>query len=160
MRRFLFLSCLWLAAACGSSEESSAEHDFTWAHFDGHECAACGMIVREQPAPRGQIIYTDGERMYFCSVADMITFMQAPSPHGSPQAIFVEVNDPQAGAPLAEDPAPGEWAAASSLHYVVDIERPHVMGRPVLAYETEAGAERVALQVQGHVIAWPELSGQ
>ena len=69
----------------------------------------------------------------------------APSPHGRAKSVFVEVMDPR------EDPARPHtgvhpWAAAEDVVYVVGIERPGVMGAPVLTYEDRGAAERVVAQ--------------
>ena len=63
----LALALFVLCAACSRGGASSAVERAA-KDFDGDECAACGMIVREQPSPRAQAVHRDGERVYFCSI--------------------------------------------------------------------------------------------
>jgi len=148
---------LFLLLAC--SDESSSE----WggvpraADFDGEECAACAMIVREQPAPRGQVVHANGEHAYFCSVADMLTYLTVASPHGEAVGVFVEVNDPSAEDPLALDERPKPWLKAEDAAFVVGIERARVMGRPVLVYRTRAEAAAIAERLDAETTDWDGL---
>ena len=88
------------------------------------------MIVREQPSPRAQLVHADGTRVYFCAVADLLTYLQAPSPHGAAEAIFVEANDAGAEDPVAHDTARRPWIPAADARFVAGIQRPRVMGEP------------------------------
>ena len=112
------------------------------------ECAACSMVVREQPAPRGQLIHRDGTRKFFCSIADMLQYLRAPSAHGKPKAIFVEALDPKAD-PKKTDPKARPWISAEKASYVTGVPRPNVMGAPVLVYQKRSDAERVKKEQSG-----------
>jgi len=158
MRRACLLGTLFLIAlACGDDGSGSAHRERAAVDFDGEECAACGMIVREQPSPRAQLVHADGTRLYFCAIADMLTYLQAPSPHGAATAIHVEANDPAAGDPVAHDTGPRPWVAAASARFVVGIRRERVMGQPVLAYEDDGDAGRIARRLGGEVTDWEGL---
>ena len=120
--------------ACGDAErggEAASPH--TPEALADQEDAVCGMFVREQSAPRAQVVHRDGSRFFFCSLSDLMAHRAAPSPHGAVVATFIEVMDPN------EDPAethadPHPWALSSELSFVVGVVRPGVMGRPVLSY--------------------------
>lgn len=114
--------------------------------LDDQEDAVCGMLVREQSAPRAQIVHRDGSRLFFCSLGDMLVYLSAPSPHGRAEAIFVEVLEP-AEDPLQSHAGVHPWLAAEDAAYVVGIERPGIMGEPVLAYADRSQAERA---MRGH----------
>ena len=120
------------------------------------ECAACGMVVREQPAPRVQVLHRDGTRRYFCSVGDAVRYLESPSPHGEALSTFVEVLSPNAD-PQRTDPAELEWVKAESASFVSGVERPRIMGPPVLAYRSAGEARRVAQAHAGKVVSWEEL---
>lgn len=125
--------------------------------FGPSECAVCGMVVREQPAPRGQVVHRDGTRAHFCSLGDMVQYLRAPSPHGKVQASFVEVLD--AGAdPRQTSTVERPWQAAEQVSYVVGVTRSSpIMGAPVLTYPTRAAAERVAGAHGGRAQDWSTL---
>jgi nitrous oxide reductase accessory protein NosL len=115
------------------------------------ECAACGMVVREQPAPRGQVVHRDGTRVFLCSLGDLAQYLQSPSPHGDATDVFVEVLTPSEE-PTKKDTAEHAWVRAADAHYVVGVARPGVMGRPVLAYRSPADAEAAQKRLGGQTL--------
>jgi nitrous oxide reductase accessory protein NosL len=143
MRLAAWAAVLLLAHGCGpATDETPRAADVPIAIAD-QEDAVCGMLVREQSAPRAQVVHRDGERAFFCSIGDLLVYLDAPSPHGPAREIFVEVMEPD------EDPAKHHteahpWHDARSAAFVVGIERPAIMGEPVLAYADATEARRVA----------------
>jgi len=149
MSRLVTLALILSLMACGSNDETAAAADLSAAPIAEHECAACGMILREQPAPRAELVHRDGERAFFCSIADLITYLEAPSPHGQPQAIYVEVMaDDATPDHLSTEPRPLRLAQDVSFVYG-DMHRP-VMGEPVLTFTTRAAAELAATRLHAH----------
>lgn len=148
---FLLLS--FVACSRGSSSDAvdRAARDFV-----GDECAACGMIVREQPSPRAQAVHRDGERVFFCSIGEGLSYLTTPSPHGAIVATHVEVMAPNAD-PAGDDTAHRPWVAAERAVYVVGVARPRVMGEPVLAYGTREDAMHAATRFHGRVTSWAQL---
>ncbi len=156
----LLLAALLLASsvgtvACSSKKAASQSAAHQAEDMQGHECAACGMIVRDQPAPRGQLVHNDGTRLFFCSVSDMITYLEAPSPHGKAVAIFAESMD-QDSDPLAANVKPQPWLDATTASYVVGFEK-QVMGDPILSYSTDANATAKTSQISDEVMDWKAL---
>lgn len=123
------------------------------APFKGAECGACGMVVREQPAPRGQLVYHDGTRIFFCSVGDLVQYMQSPSPHGSVERVYLEALDPKAD-PGHPSTAPRPWVGAEKAAFVLGVKRAHIMGEPVLVYASKADARKVAERYGGRLVTW------
>jgi len=120
------------------------------------EGAVCGMLVREQSAPRSQVVHRDGERAFLCSIGDLLAYLAAPSPHGAPVRVLVEVMEP------TQDPAESHtgdhpWIDAEAGVYVVGIERPRVMGAAVLVYRDRAAAEAVIAGTSAKILSWSEL---
>ena len=154
-------ACLWILlgvglGACTRAAEGTDDPSRLAAEpFGAAECAACGMVVREQPAPRAQLIHRDGTRAHFCSVGDMLTYHDAPSPHGKPVRTFVEVSEPGAGAALSAAPLP--WQPAESAKYVLGVPRAGVMGLPTLAYADEPAARSAAQTLGGSVADWASV---
>ncbi len=121
----------------------------------GHECAACGMTVRDQPAPRGQLVHRDNTRLFFCSLSDMITYLEAPSPHGKAVQIYAESMDSVTD-PVAPNTELRPWIDATTATYVVGFEK-RVMGDPILSYSTALEAEGQARRISGQVKSWNDL---
>ncbi|MCB9557337.1 MAG: nitrous oxide reductase accessory protein NosL [Deltaproteobacteria bacterium] len=121
------------------------------------ECAACSMVVREQPAPRAQLVHRDNTRKFFCSIGDLVQYLREPSPHGMPQGIFVEANDP-AHDPTTVDSKARPWIRAETAHYVIGVARPRVMGPPVLVYQSASDAARIAGAHQARVVRYAGLA--
>jgi copper chaperone NosL len=156
MRRLLLVAVLLCVVGCQDKASTSAAAAASAVAIGDDECATCAMVVREQPAPRAQVVRRDGTRQMFCSIGDMLQSLQAPSPHGTAVATFVEVLDPEKD-PSQTSAEPRPWALAQSASYVVGVPRKGVMGPPVLAYATRAQAEGVAKRRSGHTRDWDTL---
>jgi len=152
-----FLLIAAAGAGCDDDARSESATRTEAVDFDGHECAACGMIVREQPSPRGQAVHADGARVYFCALSDMLTYLKAPSPHGDIMAVYVEAGDPALEDPLANDTGRRPWVTADEASFVLGIERERIMGEPVLSYRSESDARGVARRTSGRVVDWQTL---
>jgi nitrous oxide reductase accessory protein NosL len=146
---------LALMAACGGGP-AAADVVVEPAALEAAECDVCGMIVTEQPAPRGQALHRHGERAWFCSIGDMRAYMQAPNPRGEPVGAWVELM-PASIEPASTDATARPWTTAADAHYVVGIERPLVMGRPALPLGSAADAQAVAERIGGHATSWQAL---
>ncbi len=153
-------ACLWallaLVGCRGDPAPGAAVVEPTAQAIGVEECAACGMVVREQPAPRGQLVHRDGQRAHFCSVGDMVQYLRAPSRHGKVTAAFVEVLDPAVD-PKLTSTALRPWIRAESAGYVVGVHREGIMGPPVLSYAEPAIAAQVAMAHQGQARTWAQL---
>ena len=148
---------LFISLGCRSVDPSSeAASAYPPIPPDTAECDACGMVVREQPAPRGQIIHRNGTYKFFCSLDDMMIYLEAPSPHGSVSGAFVEVL-PENHDPNEMDIAPFPWLEASRAGFVVGVPRKGVMGVPVLAYDSGETAARVAERFKASMLDWNNL---
>lgn len=151
------LAAALTALACDSSRQSGPGASASATPIAGAECQACGMVVREQPSPRGQVVHRDGKRVHLCSVGELLLYLREPSPHGAPSAVFVEALDPEAD-PHAGSTAERPWIRAESGFYVVGVPRKGIMGSPVLAYDEQSAAERAAARHGGRTVRWTELS--
>ncbi len=158
MRQMTVLAFMFLMGCGSDGPAAPVEAAQTAQPIGVAECAACGMVVREQPAPRGQLIHRDGHRAHFCSIGDMVQYMRAPSPHGKVRAAFVELLDP-AAPPRLTSSEPRPWTRAESAHYVVGTHREGIMGPPVLTYSTAESAGEVARRHAGRTQDWSALQG-
>jgi nitrous oxide reductase accessory protein NosL len=140
--RYIVASIAALAIiGCDASNENISEHAHVAAPLGDQEDAVCGMLVREQSAPRGQVVHHDGTRFFFCSLGDMLVHLGGPSPHGRPEAVYVEVMEPEED-PMQSHTGEHPWLPAEDAIYAVGVERQRIMGEPVLAYANREHAER------------------
>lgn len=146
----------WTPACNRSGSKDSAAAAASAAPIGISECAACGMVVREQPAPRGQVVHRDGTRVFLCSIGDLVQYLQSPSPHGSATDVFVEALGADDD-PTAVDSRERSFIRADSASYVVGIKRPNVMGRPVLVYESEVSAAKARALPGAQPMTWAEV---
>jgi len=150
-----------LLLACGATHDEDEGLGHEPQELADQECAVCGMTARLQSAPRAQVMHRDGTELFFCSIGDLLVHRSAPSPHGKVVAIFVESMQ------ASEEPGrahvdPHPWIAAAEATFVVGIERPDIMGEPVLVYRDGAEAESIvrahpgsrALDLAGLEIWW------
>jgi len=151
------VAALGLAVACSSEEQAAREAAAARPERIADQAGAvCGMLVRDQSAPRAQVVHRDGERAFVCSIGDLLAYLAAPSPHGAVMAVLVEVMRED------EDPAQAHleehaWVRAEEGHYVVGVERSGIMGDPVLVYADAVVAGRVATRLGGQVMAFQAL---
>jgi copper chaperone NosL len=159
MKNTIMLALLAGLLATGCSQSNGASGTATApapSDADVETCSACGMVVREQPAPRGQVVHRDGTRAFFCSVGDLLQYLEIPSPHGKPTAVYSEAMPPEHT--LTDlDTEWKPWTAVGDLAFVTDISREGVMGKPVMAYATREAAEKSAATFGGKVKSFTEL---
>ncbi len=141
-----------LLGACGTTTTSS-EVDLAPMDMTDAECAVCGMIVGEQPAPRGQVVYRDGSHLHTCSIADLRALVQAPSSRGTPTGVYVEGLEASFD-PTSMDLAPRPWIAVEDAWFVFGATRNMVMGLPVLTYAEEAAATEATTALSGTQAQW------
>jgi nitrous oxide reductase accessory protein NosL len=149
-------SILGGSAGCSGSDQPSAVASAVPEPIADHECGACGMIVREEPSPRGQLVHRDGTHVWFCSIADVVAYMGAPSPHGRVEHVWVETLPAEVD-PTQNDAAPRPWAEAVQAHYVTGVLRERVMGQAVLVFASEADARAAASRLGGRVTPWTDV---
>lgn len=155
MRGLVIGVALTIAACAAEAPEDAALRSEPLPIGD-HEGAVCGMVVRDQSAPRAQVVHRDGERAFLCSIGDLLAYLRVPSPHGAAEAVLVEVMEPSED-PLEIHLAPHPWIPASEAVFVVGIARRSIMGEPVLVYRTEEDAAQVLTGQNARILRFAEL---
>jgi copper chaperone NosL len=139
--------------ACSSEGKVKPNPSVFSKKLENEECALCGMLVKEQPAPRGQVVHRDGHRSYLCSVGDLAAYIQMPSPHGSVQQAYVEASSSPTN--LTSDHfQEWDWLPVEKAHYVANVPRRRVMGKPMLSFESDKMAKEAARLHRGLVLDW------
>jgi nitrous oxide reductase accessory protein NosL len=154
MTRLLLV--LLLLTGCGKRASDDAARPITAESLHGHDCAVCGMVVDEQPAPRGQVRHRDGSRAYACSIGDLRAYVQAPNPKGAPTHVWVEDLGP-GWKPSDTNRDERPWIPASEATFVVGFPREGVMGLPAASFKTAADASRLGLAAGRDPVGWREL---
>ena len=147
---------LSLSACGGGGGEEEAAPAVQPADPELSSCTLCGMVVREQPIPRAQIVHRDGTRIHLCAASELGTYLAAPSPHGKPAAVYVEVFGPEDG-PATETTDARPWLVAEKAHFVIGGPERAVMGQSVLAYRSAEEARRAAAACGGTALDWAGL---
>lgn len=155
--RWKWAGALGLCIAAGCSDRAAESTATPTPEEPGTAtCALCAMVVREQPAPRAQVLHRDGFRAFLCSVAELPYYVAAPSPHGKPRILWVEALRPEEGA-SATSTEPHPWIAAETARFVVGGPARPVMGESILVYDTPEAAATAARECGGRVLDWPAL---
>jgi nitrous oxide reductase accessory protein NosL len=120
------------------------------------ECDVCGMLVGEQPAPRGQLVYRDGTHAFTCSLQGLHSMVTTPDPRGQPVKVYVE--DLGSGFDWTHSPTePFPWVEAQDAFFVAGSRRDLVMGLPLLSYAQMNAAQHAADQLDSQPHSWSEL---
>ncbi len=158
MKKLIVILCFFLLPAACRQEQSAHQEQQAFApgNADTETCAACGMVVREQPAPRGQVLHRDGSREFLCSIDDLTHYLEVPSPKGKPVAVYAELM-PDGHQTTDLDTTWKHWAEVADLIFVTGIDRDGVMGEPALTYRTKDAAEKAAEKFAGKIMNFDEL---
>jgi nitrous oxide reductase accessory protein NosL len=117
------------------------------------------MYILNQPAPRAQILHRNGEHVFFCSIGDMLTYNQIPSPLGKATKIWVEVINKDVN-PTLHNTDTYPWIDHKEAHYVTNVNRTMVMGYPVIALQSKADSEYLQKSYGGQLADWEQLVKQ
>jgi nitrous oxide reductase accessory protein NosL len=142
----LFALALFDSSGCGSGEISNSAEILEPISIEDREDPVCGMLVRNQSAPRAQVHHRDGTNLAFCSLGDLLVHLSAPSRHGKVARIFVEVMRPDED-PMESHTGAHPWAPAADVFFVVGVPRRGIMGPPILSYRD---ATTATAAVQAH----------
>ncbi|MCP3674239.1 MAG: hypothetical protein GY829_07190 [Gammaproteobacteria bacterium] len=158
----IFSFSVFFLSACNENNDTTiqtSEHYQPKAIDSSHECAICGMYIANQPAPRAQILHRNGEHAFFCSIGDMLTYHQIPSPLGKPVKIWVETLDKETN-PLISDIEQHQWTDHKNASYLTKINRRMVMGYPVVALQSKSDSIQMQKEYGGELSTWDSLVKQ
>ncbi len=115
------------------------------------------MLVGEQPAPRGQVVYRDGHHAFSCSLEGLHALVSMRSPRGKPVGVYVEA------LPVDFDWTnnavhPHPWIAADEAFFVSGAKRNRVMGFPLLSFAEQPAAKQAADKLGSQAHLWGDLT--
>ncbi len=147
----IFLS--WLA--CSQPTELDAQARAPSA-IENAECEVCGMLVGEQPAPRGQVVYRNGHHAFTCSLEGLHALVSVRSPLGKPVGVYVEAL-PERFDWTQSSVEPHPWVAADEAFFVAGAKRSQVMGFPLLSFSEQPAARQAADSLGTQPHQWGQL---
>jgi copper chaperone NosL len=149
------MNALYIFFSCSSSP-GHIEQDHSAHPIGDAECNICGMLVEEQPAPRGQVLYRDGSHEFTCGIHGLHSLVSAPNPNGTPLSVYVEsleIDFDERQPSFEARP----WIFAEEAYFVPLAERKMVMGAPFLSYADAETAKSKAESLGVSAVRWAEL---
>jgi len=154
-RDLLVLSLLLPLAACDRGGQAQQLSIAPVPIGPDDECAVCGMTIRAQPGPKGQLFLTGQARpVKFCSTVDMFAFALQPEHRGRIAAVYVH---DMAGAAW-DAPADERFVPAREAWFVAGGQQHGAMGRTLASFHRRADAEAFGAERGGRPLAYDEVS--
>lgn len=119
----------------------------------GEQCQLDGMVLRDYPGPKGQILYADGSIEYFCDTIELLSLYLAPEQVRKVAGVYT-----QDMAKTDWDAPAGHWIDASKAFYVQGSSRTGSMGPTFASFSTRADAEKFAGEFGGKVLAFSDIT--
>lgn len=118
-------------------------------------CAVDGMLLSNHPGPKGQVVYKDGTRAYFCDVRELWEALYDPEQaHRIAQAYVQPMDGRDWG------PHPDGWADAHTLRYVLGSRRMGHMGPTMAPFREQAAAHAFMAEQGGRLVAAADLTAE
>ncbi|WP_043488525.1 nitrous oxide reductase accessory protein NosL [Halomonas halodenitrificans] len=148
----LLLLSILLLSACGESEpETLATAQPIEA---GDSCHVCGMLISEQPGPKGEAFMDKQEQpLKFCSTMDLFAFLKQPE--NETRVSHAYVHD-VAAAPWAT-PDDEAFVLASEAWYLVGHDQRGAMGHTLASFADRADAETFREEHGGELVGFDEI---
>ncbi len=116
-------------------------------------CALDGMILVDYPGPKGQIIYKDGEREFYCDTVELLSIYLRPEQKKRIQAIFTQ----DMGQTDWNEPH-DHWIDATKAYYVQGSELHGSMGPTFATFAKKEDAESFIKQHGGKLLRFDEIT--
>ncbi|MBY5991357.1 nitrous oxide reductase accessory protein NosL [Ferrimonas balearica] len=152
MRTFLFLAAGLMLAGCS---EAPAHNVSPIAQIEQQDrCHLCGMVVIQQPGPKGTADLATEQRLKFCSTRDLFEF--ALQPDNRRQVVQLLVHD--MGSSDWFRPDDEQFVDAESAWYVYGSNRKAAMGPALATFAHQKAAQAFADQYGGRLFQFDDIS--
>lgn len=115
--------------------------------------AVDGMLLKDYPGPKGQIIYSDGKTDFFCDTVEMVSAVLTPEQKRPIAAVFTQ----DMGKTDWRQPV-GHWIDARTAFYVVGSKKPGGMGSTFGTFSIEKDAQAFAQKEGGKVLHFKDIT--
>jgi copper chaperone NosL len=143
------LSLLALLAACSDAARTVAARD----PADDAACALDGMVLKDFPGPKAQIVYQDGQIAVFCSLTELFEVLYSGESKRAIQALYVQ----DMGQADWQQPR-GHWIDARKALFVVGSRKMGAMGPTFGAFAQQQDAQAFSAREGGRVLQFSEMS--
>lgn len=150
-RKFARLACLsaLLLVACSQPVQTTVaqEPDADTA------CALDGMILKDYPGPKAQILYAEGKPDFFCDLMELFRVLLMPEQKRQISALYVQ----DMGKTDWAQPV-GHWIDAKKAFYVVGSKKAGSMGPTFGTFGNEQDAHTFMQQEGGRILSFDQIT--
>ncbi len=137
--------------ACEKSQVSYSPETLT----RQHTCALDGMIVADYKGPKGQIVWKDGSRSFYCDVREAMFSWVNPVEQNRIAKLYVQdFSGVEWGAHK------DRWVEAASVSFVIDSQQKGAMGVSYVPFSVTADAAAFQQQFGGKIVALDAINEQ
>ncbi len=116
-------------------------------------CALDGMILVDYPGPKGQIVYRDGSREFYCDTVELLSIYLRPEQKKRIQAIFTQ----DMGKADWNEPR-DHWIDATKAYYVQGSDLHGSMGPTFATFASKEDAEAFIKEHGGKLLRFEEIT--
>ncbi len=116
-------------------------------------CALDGMLLQDYPGPKGQILYNDGEREFYCDTVELLSIYLRPEQQRGIRAIFTQ----DMGKADWREPR-DHWMDATRAFYVRGSRLHGSMGPTFATFSTREDAEAFIKEYGGELLRFDQIT--
>ncbi len=116
-------------------------------------CALDGMLLLDYPGPKGQILYNDGEREFYCDTVELLSIYLRPEQQKRIRAIFTQ----DMGKADWKEPR-SHWIDAKEAYYVQGSKLHGSMGPTFAAFANKEDAESFIKEHGGKPLRFDQIT--
>jgi len=116
-------------------------------------CALDGMLLLDYPGPKGQILYNDGEREFYCDTVELLSIFLRPEQQRRIRAIFTQ----DMGKTDWKEPR-DHWIDATKAYYVQGSELHGSMGPTFATFANKEDAESFIKKHGGKLLRFEQIT--
>ncbi len=116
-------------------------------------CALDGMLLFDYPGPKGQILYRDGEREFYCDTVELLSIYLRPEQRRGVRAIFTQ----DMGSTEWREPK-DHWIDATRALYVRGSKLHGSMGPTFATFSHREDAESFIKEHGGELLRFDQIT--
>jgi len=116
-------------------------------------CALDGMLLVDYPGPKGQILYNDEEREFYCDTVELLSIYLRPEQQKRIRAVFTQ----DMGKADWKEPR-DHWIDAKKAYYVQGSKLHGSMGPTFASFASKGDAESFIKQHGGKLLRFDQIT--